>query len=79
MTQAIPITLPELGAPARFSLWHVGVGEQVFEGDRIAEVFVPGATYDIPAPATGRIVERTASAHDPLTTGQVLGTLTLDD
>ena len=76
----VPITLPELGA-ARvvLSLWYVRPGERVYAGDRVLEVLIPGATYDVSAPATGTIRERLALANDPLTRGQVLGTIDPDE
>jgi pyruvate/2-oxoglutarate dehydrogenase complex dihydrolipoamide acyltransferase (E2) component len=70
----VEITLPELGtARVKFSLWYVQVGDRVFEGDRVAEVLIPGATYDIPAPATGRLIEKHAHSNDTLHSSQVLG------
>jgi len=77
--RTVPITLPELGTAARFSLWLVGPGEYVFEGDRIAEVIVPGATFDVSAPATGRLLERNVSLNEAIVTGQVLGLLLEDE
>ena len=48
----VPITLPDLGvARAALSLWYVHPGDRVYEGDRVAEVLIPGATFDVPAPA----------------------------
>ena len=75
----VPITLPELGSPRPvLSLWYVGPGERVYEGDRVAEVLIPGATFDVAAPATGIVVERLARPNDPLAVGQVLGTIDPD-
>jgi pyruvate/2-oxoglutarate dehydrogenase complex dihydrolipoamide acyltransferase (E2) component len=72
----VPITMPELGCDqATLSLWYVRPGDRVLEGDRIAEVLIPGATFDVPAPATGVLRERLALPHDPLTAGQVLGVI----
>jgi pyruvate/2-oxoglutarate dehydrogenase complex dihydrolipoamide acyltransferase (E2) component len=69
-----PIILPELGAaPVRLSLWFARPGDLVFEGDRLVEVVVAGATFDVSAPATGRLLERSAWPRDVLTPGQVLG------
>jgi pyruvate/2-oxoglutarate dehydrogenase complex dihydrolipoamide acyltransferase (E2) component len=48
-------------------------GDRVSEGDRVAEVLIPGATFDIAAPATGTVADRVALAGDALTPGQVLG------
>jgi len=69
-----PILLPELGAaPVVLSVWFADPGEFVYEGDRLVEVIVAGATFDVPAPATGRLIEKRALPNDRLTTGQVLG------
>jgi pyruvate/2-oxoglutarate dehydrogenase complex dihydrolipoamide acyltransferase (E2) component len=71
----IPILLPELSAtPVILSCWFADQGETVFEGDRILEILVEeGATFDVAAPATGRLVEKSAYARDHLRPGQVLG------
>ncbi|HEY1186819.1 MAG TPA: lipoyl domain-containing protein [Gemmata sp.] len=72
----VSILLPNLGTPrAVFSLWHVRVGERVTEGDRIAEVLIPGATFDVPAPASGRLTEQHVLPNDPLAPGAVLGSI----
>jgi pyruvate/2-oxoglutarate dehydrogenase complex dihydrolipoamide acyltransferase (E2) component len=74
-----PVILPDLGArPVRFSLWLADPGDQVYRGDRLAEVLADGATFDVSAPATGRLVERLAWPRDLLTAGQVLGVMEAD-
>jgi biotin carboxyl carrier protein len=73
-SRGVPITVPELGSPrATFSLWHVQVGDRVTEGDRVAEVLIPGAVFDVAAPATGVLATRTVQPGDALAAGQVLG------
>jgi pyruvate/2-oxoglutarate dehydrogenase complex dihydrolipoamide acyltransferase (E2) component len=73
------ILLPELGvAPLVLSVWFADVGDLVYEGDRLVEVLAGGATFDVPAPATGRLVEKRALADDPLVPGQVLGRVEVD-
>jgi pyruvate/2-oxoglutarate dehydrogenase complex dihydrolipoamide acyltransferase (E2) component len=68
------ITLPDLGSPrVTFSLWYVRRGDRVFEGDRVAEVLIPGATFDVHAAANGTLAEQLAFPPDALTAGQVLG------
>jgi len=72
----VSITVPELGSGrATFSLWHVQAGDRVTEGDRVAEVLIPGAVFDVSAPATGILAERSAQPGDALMTGQVLGAI----
>ena len=50
-------------------------GEWVYEGDRLVEILAGPATFDVSAQATGRLLERFALANDPVSAGQVLGTL----
>jgi 2-oxoisovalerate dehydrogenase E2 component (dihydrolipoyl transacylase) len=70
------ILLPELGsAPVTFGLWHVAVGDRVLEGERVAEVRIPGAVIDLPAPDSGVIAAQFARPLDTLQPGQPLGTL----
>jgi len=74
------IIMPEVGAGAPvLSYWFADVGESVFEGDRLVEVLVGGATFDVPAPATGQLVEKLALPNDSLTAHQVLGILKTED
>jgi len=66
--------MPELGVPrATLSLWFVEEGDSVEEGERLVEVLAGAATFDISAPASGRLVERRAFPDDPVAVGQVLG------
>jgi pyruvate/2-oxoglutarate dehydrogenase complex dihydrolipoamide acyltransferase (E2) component len=68
------ILLPELGAaPVVVSAWFADPGELVYAGDRLLEVLVSGATFDVSSPATGRLIEKLALADDPVLPGQVLG------
>jgi pyruvate/2-oxoglutarate dehydrogenase complex dihydrolipoamide acyltransferase (E2) component len=70
----VAIVLPDLGSPrVSFSLWYVRAGDTVYEGDRVAEVLIPGATFDVAAPVTGTLTERLVLPDDALVTGQVLG------
>jgi pyruvate/2-oxoglutarate dehydrogenase complex dihydrolipoamide acyltransferase (E2) component len=56
-----------------FSLWHAAAGDRVTEGDRVAELLLPGAVFDVPAPATGVLAERAAQPGDALSAGHVIG------
>ena len=76
----VDIVLPELGAvPVVLSSWFADPGDQVFEGDRLVEVLVGGATFDVPAPATGCLLEKRALPRDPLSPGQVLGVMLVEE
>ncbi len=74
-----PINLPNLGLaddePLQLSVWFAAPGELVQEGDRLAEVLTVGATFDVPAPASGRLASILAYPDDRLRPGQVLGWL----
>ncbi len=68
------VVLPDLGtAAAILSVWYVQPGEQVYAGDRLVEVLVGGATFDVSSPVTGKLAEKCAWPDDRLTSGQILG------
>ena len=74
------IRLPELGAsPVILSVWFADAGDVVFEGDRVVEVRVGAATFDVAAPATGRLAEKLQLPNDHVTPGQVLGLVDMED
>ena len=60
------------------SVWFAEEGERVYEGDRVIEVLVDGATFDVPGPATGRLLEKRALPDEELRIGQVLGIIESD-
>jgi pyruvate/2-oxoglutarate dehydrogenase complex dihydrolipoamide acyltransferase (E2) component len=74
------IRLPELGAaPVVLSVWFADPGDLVYEGDRVVEVRAGSATFDVAAPATGRLAEKLRLPNDPLQTGQVLGLVEVEE
>jgi pyruvate/2-oxoglutarate dehydrogenase complex dihydrolipoamide acyltransferase (E2) component len=77
------VILPELGVePGQsvvLSVWFADEGDFVYEGDRLVEVLIPGATFDVPSPATGRLAEVLAFPDDELQTGQVLGLVEVEE
>jgi len=68
-----PVLMPDLGTPATLSVWFAGPGDSVYAGDRLVEVLVGGATFDVPSPVSGRLAEKCAWPDDALAAGQVLG------
>jgi pyruvate/2-oxoglutarate dehydrogenase complex dihydrolipoamide acyltransferase (E2) component len=69
-----PILLPELGMdPVIVSVWYADVGDRVLEGERVVEVLGNAITFDIVAPASGRLAEKKAYPNERVTPGQVLG------
>jgi pyruvate/2-oxoglutarate dehydrogenase complex dihydrolipoamide acyltransferase (E2) component len=76
---AVPVLLPDVGtSEVRVSIWHLQPGEPVYEGDRLVEVILPGATFDVPAPASGVLRDRLTLPGDIVAPGQVLGTIEPD-
>ncbi len=77
------VILPDLGTspdtPIVVSYWFAARGETVWEGERLVEVLVGPATFDVPAPATGRLVEIRLREDDMLLPGAVLGTIAVTD
>jgi pyruvate/2-oxoglutarate dehydrogenase complex dihydrolipoamide acyltransferase (E2) component len=75
-----PAILPDVGAESVvLSVWFADAGDHVYAGDRLVEVLAGGATFDVAAPATGRLVEKLAWPEDRLHAGQVLGMVEEDD
>jgi pyruvate/2-oxoglutarate dehydrogenase complex dihydrolipoamide acyltransferase (E2) component len=71
------VRLPELGMnagqPVTLSVWFADEGDEVYEGDRLVEILVNGATFDVSAPATGTLTKLIAYPDDALQPGQLLG------
>ncbi len=77
------VILPDLGTgpdtPVVVSYWFAARGETVWEGERLVEVLVGPATFDVPAPATGRLVEIRIREDDSVLPGDVLGRIAVFD
>jgi pyruvate/2-oxoglutarate dehydrogenase complex dihydrolipoamide acyltransferase (E2) component len=70
------IIVPDLGmASVKLSVWYVKPGETLFAGDRVVELLLGSATFDIVAAHSGTLLEQYAWPEDQLTTGQMLGSI----
>jgi pyruvate/2-oxoglutarate dehydrogenase complex dihydrolipoamide acyltransferase (E2) component len=71
------VILPELGTgpaePIVVSYWYAARGDRVWEGDRLVEVLVGPATFDVPSPSTGRLAAIHGLEDDRVSPGAVLG------
>jgi pyruvate/2-oxoglutarate dehydrogenase complex dihydrolipoamide acyltransferase (E2) component len=71
------VILPELGTgpdvPIVVSHWFAARGDEVWEGDRLVEVLVGPATFDVPSPTSGRLAAIHGYEDDRVTPGSVLG------
>ncbi len=78
MMNGTPLRVPDLGLgdePIVLTLWLVKRGSRVAEGEPLVEVLAGAATVDLPSPADGVLVEKSAAAGDVLAIGQRLATI----
>ncbi|MBX6316339.1 MAG: biotin attachment protein [Isosphaeraceae bacterium] len=77
------VILPDLGTgpdvPIVISHWFAAPGEEVWEGDRLVEVLVGPATFNIPVPTTGRLAEIRGEEDDRVRPGAVLGLVAVEE
>ena len=68
--------MPALDVPSvAVSVWYVKPGEKVYEGDRLVELLIGSATFDVTAECSGRLVEQSALPDERAACGAVLGYL----
>jgi len=71
-----PVLVTDQGteeAVVRVSCWFVEPGDVVEAGDRIAELMLPGITFDVPSPSAGIVSGIEQSAGAIVHVGDVLG------
>lgn len=77
------VILPDLGTgpdvPIVVSHWFAARGDRVWEGERLVEVLVGPATFDVPAPVSGRLAEIHGREDDRVEPGSVLGLVAAAD
>lgn len=77
------VILPDLGTgpdePIIISHWFAARGEAVWEGDRLVEVLIGPATFDVPAPRSGRLAEIRGLEDDRVRPGAILGLLAVSE
>ncbi len=75
----IDLTVPELGLNEAeeilVSCWLVGCGDELIEGDRVVELLAGDITFDVSAPATGRLVRIAVEPDEKVRPGDSLGTI----
>jgi pyruvate/2-oxoglutarate dehydrogenase complex dihydrolipoamide acyltransferase (E2) component len=77
--ERVPLILPDLGMPdVEVGVWYAQPGDHVYHGDRLVEIIVAGATFDVTAPVTGMLVERLVMPRDRITPGATLGAVVAD-
>ena len=74
----VPLLMPNLGIddlPMTVSMWFVKCGRRVVEGEPLVEILCGPATVDLPAPASGVLVEKRADTDDQVQIGQTLAVI----
>ena len=70
------VKLPPLGEnageEARVSFWYVEPGEHVEKDDDLVQMITDKATFDVPSPVEGRVVELVADEDEEVKVGQIL-------
>ncbi len=72
------LVLPDLGLgdrPVTVSLWLVDLNAELSEGDRVVELTADSVTVDLPAPASGTLVETLVAEDEEVAVGQILGVI----
>src|SRR6202521_967343 len=77
------VVLPDLGTgpdtPIVISHWFAARGDRVWEGERLVEVLVGPATFDVASPVSGRLAEIRGLEDDRVQSGSVLGLVATTD
>jgi pyruvate/2-oxoglutarate dehydrogenase complex dihydrolipoamide acyltransferase (E2) component len=70
------VRVPEIGSdpaePISVSVWFADEGDPVFEGDRLVELLVGSVTFDVSAPADGRLAEQRAGDNEIVREGDIV-------
>jgi len=79
----VEFELPDIGIETDdkivVSFWHVEEDEEFEEGDGLMEVSTQKATFNIPAPYSGRLVEILAQEGDAVSPGDVIAIIETED
>jgi 2-oxoglutarate dehydrogenase E2 component (dihydrolipoamide succinyltransferase) len=72
------LTLPDLGIddqPITVSSWFVKKGTRVKDDEPLVEVLCGGVTVDLPAGASGILIEKSVAEDEIVTVGQTLAVI----
>ena len=81
----IEVTVPPVGdeenevEEAVVSFWYSEEGDDVKEGDDLVEVVTDKADFRIPAPATGKLIEKKVDEDDVVNVGDVVAIIETED
>ena len=75
----VEVKLPDLGEDAgeeaKVSFWYFELGEEVKEGDDLVEMVTDKATFNVPAPGTGKLAERAVDEGDMVKVGDFMAAI----
>ena len=72
----VPVIVPELqtaAEPLCISGWLIEVGDSVIGGELVAEVGIPGVTFDLLVTISGELVEIVKPIGAPVFVGDTIG------
>ncbi len=79
----VEFKLPEIGTKTGdkivVSFWHVEEDEEFEEGNDLLEVSTHTATFNIPAPNTGKLIEILVQEGDVVRPGDVIAIIETED
>ena len=79
----VEFELPDIGTETGdkivVSFWHVEEDEEFVEGNDLMEVSTHQATFNIPAPDTGKLIEILAQEGDVVRPGDVIAIIETED
>ena len=66
----------ELGdVPIVASVWHIGIGKKVTQGESVLEILAGEVVVDLPAPISGYLDQKLVTEDEPLRIGQPLAVI----
>jgi 2-oxoglutarate dehydrogenase E2 component (dihydrolipoamide succinyltransferase) len=78
----VPLLMPDLDLPPQqvmtVSSWLVPLGRAVLAGDRLLEISAGEVLVDLPAPAAGRLIQKSAAEGEVVVASQILGVVQTD-
>lgn len=72
------VVLPALAEgvdKATVSFWHFERGEDVAEGDDLVEMMTDKATFNVPSPVSGKLVNIMAEEGQTVNVGDIIATI----
>lgn len=69
------VRVPDLGdgvEGATVSMWHYTTGDTVKQDDNLVELVTDKATFDVPTPVSGKVIETAISEGSVVKTGDLL-------